>query len=116
MPRKGHDEVVLLTGFPSFAARKMCEEIVRGPGRTFVHAVVHGKFEVDAREALDALPLEQRSRVNIIEGDAAAMDLGLSGSEFKAISGEVDRIHHMAQVSYLGADRKLAEEVNLGGA
>jgi nucleoside-diphosphate-sugar epimerase len=116
MPRKGYDEVVLLTGFPSFAARKMCEEIVRGPGRTFVHAVVHGKFEPDAREALDVLPLEQRSRVNIIEGDAAAMDLGLSGSEFKAITAEIDRIHHMAQVSYLGADRKLAEQVNLGGA
>lgn len=116
MARTGYDEVVLLTGFPSFTARKMCEELVRGPGRTFVHAVVRAKFEPYAREALDHLPLEQRSRVNLIEGDAAAMDLGLSGSEFKALAGEVDRIHHMAQVSYLGADRKLAEQVNLGGA
>ena len=116
MPRKGYDEVVLLTGFPSFTARKMCEEIVRAPGRAFVHAVVHSKFEPDARDALDALPLEQRSRVNIIEGDAAAMDLGLSGAEFKSLASEVDRIHHMAQVLYLGADRKLAEQVNLGGA
>ncbi len=116
MPRKGYDEVVLLTGFPSFTARKMCEEIVKGPGRAFVHAVVHQKFEPDAREALDALPLEQRSRVNLMEGDAAAMDLGLSGTEFKSLASEVDRIHHMAQVSYLGADKKLAEQVNLGGA
>ena len=116
MTRPGYDEVVLLTGFPSFAARKMCEEILRSGKRTLVHAIVHAKLESEAREALDALPLEQRERVNLIEGDAAAMDFGLSGPELKAITGETDRIHHMAQVSYLGADRKLAETVNVGGA
>lgn len=113
--RPGYDEVVLLTGFPSFTARKMCEELV-SRDRTLVHAVVHSKFEEGAREALDALPLEQRARVNLLEGDAAAMDLGLSGAEWKSLAVEVDRIHHMAQVSYLGADRKLAEQVNVGGA
>jgi thioester reductase-like protein len=116
MARSGYDEVVLLTGFPSFPARKMCEELLRAERRTLVHAVVHPKFEADARETLDMLPLEQRARVNLIEGDAAAMDLGLSGAEFKALAAEVDRIHHMAQVSYLGADRRLAQQVNVGGA
>jgi thioester reductase-like protein len=116
MTRRGYDEVVLLTGFPSFAARKMCEELVRTGPRTLVHAIVQQKFEAEAREALDALTLEERGRVNLIEGDAAAMDLGLSGAELAAIAPEIDRIHHMAQVSYLGADRKLAERVNVGGA
>jgi thioester reductase-like protein len=115
MARQGYDEVVLLTGFPSFTARKMCEELVTH-GRTLVHAVVQAKSAADAREALDALPLEQRRRVNLLEGDAAAMDLGLSGAEIKALAREVDRIHHLAQISYLGADRKLAERVNVGGA
>lgn len=116
MARSGYDEVVLLTGFPSFPARKMCEELVRADRRTLVHAVVHPKFDADARETLDMLPLEQRARINLIEGDAAAMDLGLSGAEFRSLAAEVDRIHHMAQVSYLGADRKLAHHVNVGGA
>lgn len=116
MTRSGYDEVVLLTGFPSFAARKMCEELVRTGQRTLVHAIVQAKDEGEAREALDSLPLEQRARVNLIEGDAAAMDLGLSGMELAALAPEIDRIHHMAQVSYLGADRKLAERVNVGGA
>lgn len=116
MPRPGYDEVVLLTGFPAFTARKMCEQLVSSNPRTFVHAVVHAKFEAEAREALDALPLEQRARVGLVEGDAAAMDLGLSGRELAALAGEVDRIHHMAQISYLGADRKMAEQVNVGGA
>lgn len=116
MPRAGYDEVVLLTGFPSFGARKMCEELVKGPQRTFVHAVVRAKFRGEAEAALDALPLEQRRRVSLIEGDAASMDLGLSGEELRSLTPEVDIIHHMAQVSYLGADKTLATQVNVGGA
>ncbi|MBN9164776.1 MAG: oxidoreductase [Myxococcales bacterium 68-20] len=116
MPRAGYDSVVLLTGFPSFAARKMCEELVRGPDRTLVHAVVRSKSLEEAEGALDALPLEQRRRVVLVEGDAAAMDYGLSGAELRALTPEIDIIHHMAQVSYLGADRKLAQQVNVNGA
>ena len=98
MSRAGYEEVVLLTGYPSFSARKMCEEIVSRPG-VLVHAVVREKLAVDARAALDTLPLEQRRRVNVIEGDAAWMDLGLSGAEFRSLAREVDTIHHCARVS-----------------
>ena len=116
MPRAGYDQVVLLTGFPSFGARKMCEELVRGPERTLVHAIVRSSSREEAEGALDTLPLEQRRRIQLIEGDAAAMDFGLSGAELKALAPEIDVIHHMAQVSYLGADRKLATQVNVSGA
>jgi len=116
MPRAGYDDVVLLTGFPSFAARKMCEELLRGPERTFIHAIVRSKSRDEAEAALDGLPLEQRRRVALVEGDAAAMDFGLSGAELKALAPEIDIIHHMAQVSYLGADKKLATQVNVNGA
>ena len=116
MPRTGYDEVVLLTGYPSFLAREMCQELVRSDRRTLVHAIVRAKFAVDARALLDELPPEQRARVNLIEGDAAAMDLGLSGVELKALAKEVDRIHHCAQVTYLGVERATAEQVNVGGA
>lgn len=120
MGRPGYDEVVLLTGFPSFAARRMCEELLftDGPGqrKTLVHAIVRSKFKGEAAKALDALSLEQRARVNLIDGDAAAMDLGLSGEEFRKLAHEVDRIHHVAQVTYLGVDAKTAEHVNVAGA
>jgi thioester reductase-like protein len=116
MPRAGYDEVVLLSGFPSFAARKMCEELVRGPERTLVYAVVRSSSLADAEAALDAFTLEERQRVVLVEGDAAAMDYGLSGAELAALGPEIDIIHHMAQVSYLGADRKLAAQVNVNGA
>jgi thioester reductase-like protein len=82
-------------------------------GSTFVHAVVQAKSLARAKDALDALPAEQRGRVNLVEGDAASMDLGLSGAEIRALAGQIDRIHHAAQISYLGADRKTAEHVNV---
>jgi thioester reductase-like protein len=116
VPRPSYDEVVLLTGLPSFAARTTCEEIVRASKSTLVFALVRAKFEAEARDFLDALPLDQRSRVQLVEGDAAAMDLGLSGIELKQLASEVDRIHHVAGVSYLGVDRETAEHVNVGGA
>ena len=116
VPRPSYDEVVLLTGLPSFAARTTCEEIVRSSPKTLVFALIVPKFEAEARDFLDALPMEQRSRVQLVEGDAAAMDLGLSGAELKQLASEVDRIHHIAGVSYLGVDRPTAEHVNVGGA
>jgi thioester reductase-like protein len=116
MGRAGYDEVVLLTGYPSFNARKMCEELVRSSERVLVHAVVRSKFFDDAKTSLDELSLEQRGRVKLIEGDVASMDLGLSGKELRELWGEVDRIHHCAQVSFLGVDRETAQQVNVRGA
>ncbi len=119
MPRPGHDEVVLLTGFPSFQARRLLEELLspdRGDrGSTFVHAVVSASATSRATDALDALPLEQRARVNLVAGDASAMDLGLSGRELRTLGSEVDVIHHTAQASHLGVDRSTAERVNVDG-
>ncbi len=94
----------------------MCEEILFAEPRTRVRAVVHAKLAPDAAAALDALPLDARRRVEIIEGDAAAMDLGLSGAEFRSLAREIDRIHHCVQVSYVGAERAAAEHVNVGSA
>jgi thioester reductase-like protein len=113
--RAGYDEVVLLTGYPSFLARAMLAEVLR-EGRALVHAVVRAKFAAEARALLDELPREQRARVNLLEGDAASIDLGLSGAEFHELTREVDRIHHCAQVTYLGVDRATAQHVNVDGA
>jgi thioester reductase-like protein len=108
-------DVVLLTGLPSLVARAVCFEILRGDPTARVEAVVRSKFVEDARATLDELPADQRRRVHIVEGDAASIDLGLTGAEFKGLAREVTRIHHCAQVTYLGVDRKTAERVNVGG-
>ena len=108
-------ETVLVTGFPSFVARKMVEELVREPDTT-IYCVVRKKTLEEARSVLDVLPLDQRRRILVIEGDAAAMDLGLSGAELAALTPKIDVIHHLAQVSYMGAEAKLATTVNVNGA
>lgn len=109
-------EVVLLTGFPSFLARKVCCALVGAQPRTIVRAVVREKFLADAKAAVAALPRQQSERVELIKGDAAAIDLGLSGAELRALGREVGVIHHCAHVSYPGIDRATAEHVNVGGA
>src|SRR5262245_23840547 len=116
MPRPGCDAVLLVTGFPSLYARKMVAEVLENEPRAFVHAVVLPKFALAARAAVEALPPEQAARIELIEGDVAAMDLGLSGVEFRRLTREVDRIHHVAHANYAGVDRKVAEASNVAGA
>jgi thioester reductase-like protein len=113
MARPGYDSVVLLTGLPSLYARKMLEHIVAEEPRALVYAVVLPKFAAQA--AADVQALGAGDRVVILEGDVAAMDLGLSGAEFRRLAREVDRIHHLAHASYLGVERKTAETLNILG-
>jgi thioester reductase-like protein len=116
MPRPGYDDVVLVTGFPSLYARKMVEEVLGAEPRSLVYTVVMPKFQAAARAEMDALPASARERVVMLEGDAAAMDLGLSGAEFRQVTREIDRIHHVAHASYIGVDRRTAHALNVGGA
>lgn len=116
MPRRGYDDVVLITGFPAFYARKMLETVLIAEPRTRVYVVVLEKLAADATTELMALPSDQQSRVVMLVGDAAAMDLGLSGSEFRELAREVGRIHHMAHVSYVGVETETAEALNVRGA
>ena len=116
MPRSGFDDVVLVTGFPSFYARRMVLQLLATEPRTFVYLVVLDKFVGDAQEEIDALLPAQHGRVAMLVGDAAAMDFGLSGGELRQLSQEVDRIHHMAHASFVGIERKTAETLNVRGA
>src|SRR5258708_5381016 len=115
MSRTGYDEVTLLTGFPTLLARRLAWHILETEPRTLVYAVVRPKFADDAQQFASIWPKSHRDRFVMIEGDAAAMDLGLSGAEFRSLASEVDRIHHAAHVTYLGVDQKTAQDLNVGG-
>jgi thioester reductase-like protein len=115
MARAGYDEVTLLTGFPTLLARRLASHILETEPRTLVYAVVRPKFADDAQQFVSMWPKSHRDRFVMIEGDAAAMDLGLSGAEFRSLASEVDRIHHAAHVTYLGVDQKTAQDLNVGG-
>jgi thioester reductase-like protein len=116
MARPGYSDVVLVTGFPTFLARRLSLYLLEQEPNALVYAVVRPKLAKDAELAVSTWPRALRDRFVMLEGDAASMDLGLSGAEFRALTAEVDRIHHAAQVTYLGIDRRSAEQVNVGGA
>jgi thioester reductase-like protein len=115
MPREGYDEVTLLTGFPTFLARRLAAHILEQEPKTLLYAVVRQKLADEAAQVVAAWPKGHRERFVMIDGDAAAMDLGLSGAEFRSLASEIDRIHHAAHVTYLGVDHKTAQDLNVGG-
>ena len=110
------EEIVLVTGYPSLLARTVCEETLRVDPSARVLAVVRGASLQDAKSRVEELPEDARRRLTLMDGDPAGIDLGLSGAEFKDLARSVTRIHHCAQVTYLGVEADLAEHVNVGGA
>src|SRR6201995_2532325 len=112
LPRK--DGRVLVTGFPSFRGRKMVAQLLSAAPATRVFAIVHPKLVEQAKAFLEQLDPDDRARVEPYEGDAAAIDLGLSGKEYRELAARVERIHHVAQVTYPGVSRKIAELLTVG--
>ncbi|MEP7126792.1 MAG: SDR family oxidoreductase [Byssovorax sp.] len=119
MPRPGYDSVLLVTGYPSLHARRMIEQILRTEPRSLVYTLKTPEtpetpaFPPPAELDLSA---EQRARVVFLEGTPHAMDLGLSGAEFRQLAREVDRIHHLAHVGSSAVDRRTAHTINVVGA
>lgn len=106
----------LVTGFPtSFLAVRMVRKILDEEADTELRCLVQEKFHRRAEELIGQLPPTQRARVQLLEGDVASMDLGLSGKEFLALAREVGVIHHCAAATYLGVERDVAERLNVEG-
>ncbi len=112
-----HDEkVALVTGYPtSFLAVRVVEKILEEEPSWSLRLVVQARQIERAERELAGLDPADRERVRLLEGDAASMDLGLSGREFVDLAREVDFIHHCAAITYLGATKSAAEQLNVGG-
>ncbi|MBO6936335.1 MAG: SDR family oxidoreductase [Deltaproteobacteria bacterium] len=106
--------VALVTGFPtSFLAVRVVRRLLEDPAME-VRLVVQETSLPRARELLGELQAGERARILI--GDAAALDLGLSGAEIMALAEEVELIHHCVAATYLGVQKKTAERINVGTA
>jgi len=87
---------VLITGFPAFFARKLLQQLLLAEPQTGVTLLVRASDNVLADEHVAALASEARARVTLLEGDPAALDFGLSGAEYVALSAAVGRVFHFA--------------------
>ena len=107
---------ILVTGFPtSFLALRVVRKLLRDTPDSRLRLVVQSKSLERARELLADMEGATPGRVHVLEGDAASIDMGLSGAEWVALSGEVNIIHHCMAVTYLGAEREFATAANVGG-
>lgn len=111
-PRFGH---VFLTGYPGFIGKRLARRVLEVDRRARLTLLVQEKFKADAEAYLRALPAGQSDRVQVLIGDVAKMDLGLSGPEIEELTSSVTHIFHLAAVQYLGAPREEHERVNVGG-
>jgi len=108
-------EVVLITGFPAFTAKRTANKILSADPTATAFLLARDVFLDDARKFVDTLPADQRSRVELIGGDVCDMDLGLSGTEYRRLTDEVTTIQHLAGIYHMGVDKSTAKRVNIEG-
>jgi thioester reductase-like protein len=103
----------LITGFPGFRARAVLARALEldAAGRPTV--LVHRERRAEADEALATLPGGERAVP--LEGDAGAIDFGLSRSDYFRLAETTTHVQHVYQVLDLAAPAAAAEAVNVGG-
>lgn len=103
-------EHLLITGYPGLLARRMVEHLL-AVGAPSIEVLVPPSLEDDARLKAWATT----GRVRWMIGDVGALDLGLSGAEYRALADRVRWIYHLAQELSPTAGRAAAERVNVAG-
>jgi thioester reductase-like protein len=112
LSRTSDTSATLVLGLPNLRARHLVQHLL-GVSPQRVVCVVR---ERDTNEVLAwQYGLGGAAeRLVLVEGDPTAIDLGLSGSEYRRLCEQVTHIHHLAQITDLGAARQECEAANVG--
>ena len=105
----------LLTGYPGFIGKRLAVRLLEERKGARLTLLVQEKFKADAERYLSKMPESQSKRVELLVGDVAQIDLGLSGPEIEALTTSVTHVFHLAAVQYLGVGEEETERVNVGG-
>lgn len=109
-----------VTGYPGFIARRLVRKLLSADDTLRITALVEssrleaGEAAVERLRALDT-GHTMAERVSLVTGDVTAMDVGLSGAEYRALVESVTEVYHLAAVHQLGVARPKAESVNVHG-
>jgi nucleoside-diphosphate-sugar epimerase len=104
---------VLVTGFPLDVARRMARELVARGDRVLL--LCRPKFASEGKTLAHELTTHGPGQVEVWEGDILQLDLGLAGTTVRQLHAEVDEIHHIAAISYLGAPAGSMRQMNVEG-
>lgn len=108
-------ERVLVTGFPAFVARRMAAKILASDEHARVYLTSDEASMAAAEAFVRDLPPEHGARVHLLAGAVERMDLGLSGAEYRLLTGELTTIHHLAGIADTTAGEQVAQAVNVQG-
>ena len=97
---------VLITGFPKLLARRMALRLHAGGA--------HVTLLVDEAHAPAARDFAQGA-MEVLVGDASAMHLGLSTSEYRELTSTVTDVLHAAEETTLSAPRDQMKRMNVSG-
>jgi nucleoside-diphosphate-sugar epimerase len=107
---------LLITGFPAtFLARRVLLKVLAAEPESRVVCLVPKAQSEVVDPALAELTPQQRARVELVTGDTADMDFGISGKRFLELAQRVDVVHHCAFATYAGVRRQVAERSNVAG-
>lgn len=106
--------VTLVTGFPNHRASQLVSHLLTtDPGE--VWTVVSERDAPAAERYRAALPEALGRRFHHLVGDPAAIDMGLSGAEYRALSRSLHCIQHLAQRTGPTFGKESFEALNVGG-
>jgi nucleoside-diphosphate-sugar epimerase len=106
---------ILVTGFPSFVARRLVQTILAHEPDSTIRLLVRPDYVDAAARHLSAMKAD-RERVRIMSGDVVSLDLGLGGGEYLDVVAHVTDVYHIASIWYLGVEPKQTQQVNVQGA
>lgn len=106
--------VHFVMGFPAQPLAGRLTRALLDDREATIRLLVPRASATEARAFLSSLDPQQERRVVVLEGDAWAIDFGLSGSEWGDLAAEVTVIHHAAQLTALGLERDDAMRKNRG--
>jgi thioester reductase-like protein len=109
-----HAPVTLVTGFPNFRASQLISHLLASSDAE-LWTVIHSRDLAAAERFHAGLPGEVGARFRWFMGDPTAIDMGLSGAEYRELCDSVTCIQHLAQVTGPTFGKESFEEINVGG-
>ena len=109
-----------ITGFPGFIARRLVRKLLSADDTLGITVLCEASQRTAAESAIERFRsldagAGTAERIRLMTGDVSAMDVGLSGDEYRAVIAEVTEVYHLAAIHRLGVDRSTAEAVNVQG-
>ena len=102
----------LITGFPGFIARRLVAKMLSDDPEARVTALIERRMADPARQAAEAI---DAARIDLVEGDIAERDMGLSEADRDRLVGQVTDVHHLAAIYDLAVPLEIAQRVNVDG-